>query len=319
MEGESVGLRSRLQKGEILITVGSLYSGAGGLDLGFERAGYRVRWANELDPHACKTYRTNFPRVELFEKSVEKLMKREVPKVDVLVGGWPCKKYSTIADIHGTRTGDNLYLHFFRMAILMDVEVFVWENVPGILNRDFSVVLETFKEIPDRFHTIFKALCPTEVGCPQRRPRVFFIGVKKPFMFKRPRGRKLLRNVGELLDRDPKVDIPPYFYKRLRGVWRDKPIITSRKGVAPTCVAHYSKDRSTRAVEDPNFPHGCRPYTVREYARLQGFPKSFRFPVSDFYAYEQIGNAVNVDVSRAIAREVLRYFDSMVQFEDEAI
>jgi DNA (cytosine-5)-methyltransferase 1 len=300
-------------------TLGSLYSGCGGLDLGFDEAGYEVRWANELDPHACRTYQKNFPDVELFDKSVEKLLKREVPKVNVLVGGWPCKKYSAIADIHGTRTGDNLYLHFFRMAILMDVEVFVWENVPGILAPNFRVVLETFKEIPDRFHTIFKALCPTEVGCPQRRPRVFFIGVKKPFMFRRPRGRKIVRRVGDILEKKPRIDIPDYFYKRLRGAWRDKPIVTKRNGVAPTCVAHYSKDRSTRIVEDPAFPKGVRPYTVREYARLQGFPNSFRFPVSDFYAYEQIGNAVNVNVSRAIGREVMRYFNAMAETESEVI
>lgn len=303
-----------------MVTVGSVFSGAGGLDLGFERAGYDMRWANELDPNACRTFRANLKNTELFEKSVEVLLKREVPKVDVLIGGWPCKKYSTIADIHGTRTGDALWLSFFRLALVLDVEAFVWENVPGILAPDFEVVLEAFREIPGRYTTVIKNFCPTEVGWPQKRPRVFCIGVKKPFVFRRPAAPvRSMRTVGDLLEGNPKVDIPDYFYKRLAGEWRDKPIVTKRNGVAPTCVAHYSKDRSTRAVEDPAFPHGCRPYSVREYARLQGFPDDFKFPVADFYAYEEIGNAVNVRVSEAIGREVMRYFSAQAQPESETV
>jgi site-specific DNA-cytosine methylase len=75
-----------------------------------------------------------------------------------------------------------------------------------------------------------------------------------------------------------------------------------------TCVAHYSKDKSTRVVKDRRFKHGIRPFTVREYARLQGVPDSFTFNCSDSLAYKFIGNGVSIPVGEWIGRELRRYF-----------
>lgn len=82
----------------------------------------------------------------------------------------------------------------------------------------------------------------------------------------------------------------------------------ARGDIAPTCVAHYAKDVSTRLVADRRFPNGVRPYTVREYARLQGVPDSFTFAGSDSDAYRQIGNGVSVPVGEWLGREFCRYF-----------
>ena len=81
-----------------------------------------------------------------------------------------------------------------------------------------------------------------------------------------------------------------------------------RGDIAPTCVAHYSKDRSTRLVKDARHPLGVRPYSVREYARLQGVPDSFAFEGTEFDAYRMIGNGVSVPVGEWVAGEVRRYF-----------
>jgi len=81
-----------------------------------------------------------------------------------------------------------------------------------------------------------------------------------------------------------------------------------RGDIAPTCVAHYAKDLSTRLVADKRFPHGVRPYTVREYARLQGVPDTFTFTGSDNDAYRMIGNGVSVPVGEWIGSEIVRYF-----------
>lgn len=109
----------------------------------------------------------------------------------------------------------------------------------------------------------------------------------------------------DIIDVGAEVYTPDYVYKRLNGAYRDKPIITDLNGIAPTCVAHYAKDRSTRLVNDGI---SIRPYSVREYARLQGFPDWFEFSGTDNDAYRQIGNAVPVHMGRWIGKEIQRYF-----------
>jgi DNA (cytosine-5)-methyltransferase 1 len=106
-------------------------------------------------------------------------------------------------------------------------------------------------------------------------------------------------------------DIPNYVIKRLSGAYRDKPIISDpeRGDIAPTCVAHYGKDLSTRLVVDRRFPLRVRPYTMREYARLQGVPDTFSFTGSDNDAYRMIGNGVSVPVGQWIGSEIVRYFN----------
>ena len=86
------------------------------------------------------------------------------------------------------------------------------------------------------------------------------------------------------------------------------PASFAQQTIAPTCVAHYAKDVSTRLVADRRFPHGARPYTVREYARLQGVPDAFTFAGSDNDAYRMIGNGVSVPVGKWIGSEIVRYF-----------
>jgi len=100
----------------------------------------------------------------------------------------------------------------------------------------------------------------------------------------------------EILEPNPDPHIPDYVSRRLAGAYRDRPIISDpeRGDIAPTCVAHYAKDLSTRLVADKRFPRGVRPYTVREYARLQGVPDTFSFVGSDNDAYRMIGNGVSV-------------------------
>ena len=114
----------------------------------------------------------------------------------------------------------------------------------------------------------------------------------------------------DVLEKHPEVEIPDYVYRRLRGKYRDQPIISdpARGDIAPTCVAHYSKDLSTRLVKDRRFRRGVRPYTVREYARLQGVPDTFKFPGTVQEAYRQIGNGVAVPMAEWAGREVMRYF-----------
>ncbi|WP_208022026.1 DNA cytosine methyltransferase [Pseudomaricurvus hydrocarbonicus] len=283
----------------------SYFCGAGLMDVGLKQAGIEIGQAFELDADACKTYRHNLgahvSQCDLTEKLV-----LEQDSCDFMVFTYPCTKYSTIADIHGTRTGDELFLHALRHLALAKPEGYVVENVPGM--RAFPIVMEAMSQLPDYYVQVF---CPvqSETWLPQRRNRLIIVGTRRPFAIRPPESQKRVK-LSQILESDPRITIPKAVHTRMTGGYRDLPIISdpANDDIAPTCVAHYAKDKSTRLVVDKRFPLGVRPYSVREYARLQGLPDWFEFPVSDTAAYRQIGNGVSVPVGEWIGRELNRYF-----------
>ena len=287
----------------------SYFSGAGLMDCGLQRGGLRIQQSFEIDPDCCATHRANFkhPVVQCDVKL--KLVADEMP-CDVMAATYPCTRYSLIGEIHGVRTGDELFLHFFRHIAIRRPECYVVENVPGM--KKFPVVMEAMTKLPDYYVNVF---CPvqSQTWLPQRRDRLIIIGSRKNFLWREPQcGRRI--PLRDIIEDDPVVDYPDYIESRLDGSYRDRPIISDphRDDIAPTCVAHYSKDLSTRLVVDrrfpKRFPRGVRPYTVREYARLQGVPDEFQFVGSDRAAYKMIGNGVSVPVGEWIGGEITRYF-----------
>lgn len=157
--------------------------------------------------------------------------------VDIMVGTFPCTRYSTIADIHGTRTGDDLFLHFFRHVALARPEMYIVENVPGM--RKFHVVMEALTRLPDYY---VRVECPVNANMwlPQERKRLILIGARKPFsnleypVFSHP------VRLRDIVERGVEVDIPEYIKARLSGRYWDKPIISDPESddIAPCCVAH---------------------------------------------------------------------------------
>jgi DNA (cytosine-5)-methyltransferase 1 len=186
-------------------------------------------------------------------------------------------------------------------------EAYVIENVPGM--RAFPIVMEAMTKLPDYWVQTF---CPikSETWLPQRRDRLIILATKSPFHFRPPEHHSPV-HLADIVESEPQTTWPGAIRSRMNGGYRDKPIISDpeRNDIAPTAVAHYAKDRSTRLLADNRFPMGVRPYTVREYARLQGLPDSFTFPVSDTESYRQIGNGVSVPVGRWIGEELMRYFN----------
>lgn len=285
-------------------TVNSYFCGAGLMDIGLLEAGITINQAFELDPDACKTYRHNLgDHVKQCDITQELVLEQD--SCDGMVFTYPCTKYSTIADIHGTRTGDELFLHALRHLAIARPEFYAVENVPGM--RAFPIVMEAMSKLPDYYVQIF---CPikSETWLPQRRHRLIIIGTRRPFSIRPPENTRPV-SLADILEAEPRVTIPKAIKTRMAGGYRDLPIISDpEKGdIAPTCVAHYAKDKSTRLVADKRFPLGVRPYSVREYARLQGVPDSFEFPVSDTAAYRQIGNGVSTPVGRWLGSELKRY------------
>lgn len=287
-----------------MITAKSYFSGAGGMDLGLIEAGINVLTSYEIDKTCCETLSANFNH-DIQQQDITKLTVLDQKCADVLVGTFPCTRYSSAADISHTRTGDDLFLHFFRFVALAQPEMYVVENVPGM--KKFRVVMEALTKLPNYYVRIE---CPIDANywLPQNRKRLILIGTKKPFYNLSYPEKNPIR-LKDIIEKNIDIPIPSYVYNRLNGVYRDKPIISdpSLDDFAPTCIAHYSKDVSTRLVRDGNH---VRPYTTKEYARLQGFPDYFNFYGKDSSIYCQIGNAVPVPMGRWVGEQIHRYFNS---------
>ena len=288
-----------------MIDVNSYFVGAGLMDLGLSNAGININQAFELDRDAVKTYRYNLgDHIKQCDLTEELVLEQD--GCDGMVFTYPCNKYSDIADLFNTRTGDELFLHALRHLAVAKPELYAIENVPGM--RAFPIVMEAMTKMPDYYVQVF---CPvqSEYWLPQRRDRLIIIGTKRHFSFRPPEHQRRIA-LADILEPDPQVTITTAIKKRMNGKYRDLPIISDPYcgDIAPTCVAHYAKDKSTRLVKDNRFDLGVRPYTLREWARLQGLPDSFEFPVSSTAAYKQIGNGVSVPVGEWLGHEMKRYF-----------
>lgn len=289
-----------------MISVNSYFSGGGLLDIGLMQAGLQIHQSYELDKTACEVQKHNLGDHVIQSNLSQKLVSDD-NDADVMAFTYPCTKYSRIADIHGTRTGDELFLHAFRHMAIKKPEVYTIENVPGM--RAFPVVMEAMTKLPDYWVQVF---CPiqSQTWLPQKRDRLIIIGSRKNFNWRPPEKTKQ-QTLRDILEIDPDIKIPKSVLNRMNGHYRDKPIISDpdNNDIAPTCVAHYSKDKSTRLVKDNRFPMNVRPYTVREYARLQGVPDWFEFNCTDTAAYKIIGNGVSVPVGQWLGNELIRYFN----------
>lgn len=288
------------------ILTNTYFSGAGLMDIGLERGGLTLQQSFEIDANCCDTMRRNFSHEVVRCDISQKLVQAE-KRCHVMIATYPCTKYSPIADIHGGRTGNDLFLHFFRHVAIRKPEIYVVENVPGM--KKFPVVMEAMTKLPD-YHVHVECPVRSSTWLPQKRDRLIIIGSRRSFLWREPVAGRAI-TLAEVLEPEAAPHIPNYVIKRLSGAYRDRPIISdpTRGDIAPTCVAHYAKDLSTRLVVDRRFPHGVRPYTVREYARLQGVPDTFTFVGSDNDAYRMIGNGVSVPVGQWIGSEIVRYFN----------
>ncbi len=291
-------------------TAKGYFSGCGGMEIGIMQAGVSVIQSLDLDPEAtaCMKKNTHYFSHPVLTTDIKDKTVLEQPRTDIIVGTYPCTKYSPIADIHGTRTGDDLFLHFFRHIAIEQPEMYIVENVPGM--RKFKVVMEAMTKLPDYYVNVF---CPIDASnwLPQRRKRLILIGTRKPYQIAAPNQIKNRPRLKDILEKNPNVDMPDYVIRRITGKYRDLPIIVDPNifdALAPTCVAHYSKDLSTRLVKDRNAKYGVRPFSVREYARLQGFPDDFRFE-NKRSSYRLIGNAVPVQMGKWIGAQAMKYFN----------
>ena len=161
------------------------FSGCGGLEIGIMQAGNRMIQSLDLDTEAtnCMKNNSHYFSHTVLTPDIKEQTVLEQPESDIIFGTYPCTKYSAIAEIHATRTGDDLFLHFFRHIAIARPAMYVVENVPGM--KKFKVVMEAMTKLPDYYVNVF---CPVDASnwLPQSRKRLILIGTRKPSTIQPP-------------------------------------------------------------------------------------------------------------------------------------
>ena len=286
------------------MTVKSLFSGAGGLDCGLTQAGLNVVESYEYDRHACDTL-ANVGASDVYRCDITKLLLHGQLRTMVLTATFPCKYFSCA----GTRKyDDELYLDAARFIRNLGPEIFVIENVVGM--KKSEVTMEAFMKMPGYYVKDF-VLNVADCGGPQNRKRLIIMGSKIPFEWDftpvPPDKRTRLIDILEAGTTEP---LTKGMLNRLNGAhpgqWSAHIKDPMVDDYANTCLAHYAKDRGEQLVIDP-VNRSIRPYTTKEYGRLQGFPDDYPFSGGKAATLRQIGNAVSPYMARMIGKEIIRY------------
>lgn len=302
----------------------SLFSGIGGIDLGFIQAGFEIVWTNEKDSAACKTYRYNFDNDVLVEGDIKKIQSDNIPDFDVLAAGFPCQPFSIAGKQRGfdDRRG-NLFFEITRIIDAKRPKVVFLENVPNLIEHDdgrtFLVIFNSLAQFG--YDVYYKVMPANEYGnVPQARKRIYIVAVHESLnvQYSHPEKIELTLSVDDIVDRsDRKNDVYYYannpFLDILRDTVQNNKILYGmhddcpqpmKSGLCPTLTAGMGthENRVPVLLDD----YGIRKLTLRECLDFQGFPNNFYFPnsISLQDAYKQIGNSVCVPLIKRIADSI---------------
>lgn len=286
-----------------MLTVADLFAGIGGFHLAFDRAGAKVVFASEINKQARKTYEENYKKsspnlfnLDLFNEDITKVDLSLVPEITIVAGGFPCQAFSHA----GKRDGfdDARGTLFFNVADMIRVKrpaAFFLENVRGLITHDkgdtFRTIQNIIRGLGYSFH--YKIIKGSDFNIPQHRPRVFMVGFREDIddsSFKFPEPVELTNTLSKVLN--GKVTNPGGKEKTVG--------FTLRVGGRHSGVMD-------RRNWDSYIVNGTpREITLEEAKALMGFPKNFKFPVSDPQAFKQLGNAVVVPAIQATAHNLVK-------------
>ncbi|GAC1370990.1 MAG: DNA cytosine methyltransferase [Aquirhabdus sp.] len=326
----------------------TFFAGAGGLDLGFTKAGFECIWANEFDKEIWETYEQNHPNTILDRRSITDIDASEVPDCDGIIGGPPCQSWSEAGALRGIEDKrGQLFFDFMRILAEKKPKFFLAENVSGMLLPRHKQALEHIKAMFREcgYNLSFQLLNASDFGVPQDRKRVFFIGYRSDLglEFKFPTGLTvgnkitLERAIGDLrhnvLPAKPNnqtngslCEIPNHEYmtggfstiymsrNRVRS-W-DEVSFTIQAGgrhapLHPQAPKMQFISQNVR-IFNPECLELYRRLSVRECARIQTFPDNYIFHYQNIAAgYKMIGNAVPVRLAQVIANAIKRDLDSL--------
>ena len=325
-----------------------LFAGAGGLAIGMEQSGIKCVALNEIDKSACDTLRTNRPEWTVLEGDIKSFdFTTYCNKVDIVTGGFPCQAFSYagkklgLADARGT-----LFYEFARVVKEVNPPICIGENVRGLLSHEGGKTLQGMISILDE---IGYNVMPVQVlkaihyNVPQKRERLILVGIRKDIdlKYEYPKPSKKIFNLidalkkGELYDSDvpesggskyPKSKEEVLKLVPQKGYWRDLPIEIQKEFMGASYYLGGGKTGIARRIgwNEPCLtltcspaqkqterchPEETRPFTVREYARIQTFPDDWMFSGSISQQYKQIGNAVPVNLGKEVGYSIVKFLN----------
>ncbi|MCD7771457.1 MAG: DNA cytosine methyltransferase [Oscillospiraceae bacterium] len=324
----------------------SLFSGCGGLDLGFEKAGFSIPVANEYDPTIYETFKVNHVNTHLIESDIRQITKKDIEPyilgdVDGIIGGPPCQSWSEAGALRGIEDArGQLFFDYIRILKEFMPKFFLAENVSGMLadrhNEAVHNILRLFDEAG--YNVSLTLVNAKDYGVAQERKRVFYIGFRKDLdiKFTFPKG-STEKECDKITLRDTIWDLQETAVPALKNnrhnpmainsneyfVGAYSPIFMSRNRVKSwdeqaftvqasgrQCQLHPQAPKMVKYGKDdcrfvPGKENLYRRMTIREIARVQGFPDSFQFIYSETNnAYKMIGNAVPVNLAFEVATAI---------------
>jgi len=325
-----------------------LFAGAGGLAIGMEKAGLKCVALNEIDKWACQTLRKNRREWKVLEGHIKSFDFSEyLNKVDVVTGGFPCQAFSYagkklgLSDARGT-----LFYEFARVVQEVNPLICIGENVRGLLSHENGRTLQGMISILDE---IGYSVVPVQVlkainyKVPQKRERLILVGIRKDIAidYEYPKPYKKIYTLvdalkkGSLFDSNVPTSVGAKYPKSKKdildlvppkGYWRDLPIDIQKEFMGGSFYLGGGKTGIARRIgwDEPCLTLTCspaqkqterchpdetRPFTVREYARIQTFPDDWKFEGSIAQQYKQIGNAVPVNLGREIGYSIIKFLN----------
>lgn len=308
------------------LKVAGSFSGTGGIELGFQQAGYDIVWSNEIDTHAHQTYTANFGANHLEARSIWDVNPASIPDHDIFVGGFPCQAFSHAGNKLGMDEDRGiLFMAVARILTAKKPSAFLLENVKGLEGHDkgntLKVILDTLRGIG--YTVEYRVMSAHEYGnVPQGRERIYIVGFRDPsYAIEWPKRTPLTATVQDMLEPTPPAK---YFYderygettKKILAAVTDDAVYSYRSyggsyvrrnesGVCPTLMANMgSGGHNVPIILDPE-TRIPRRLTPRECFNLQGYPGDFVLPeMADGHLYKQAGNAVAVPVVKRIAEAI---------------
>jgi len=314
----------------------SLFSGVGGLDLGFSNAGFRIAFANDNDKDVWETFERNHG-VQIDKRSIKWIKSEEVPDALGFVGGPPCQSWSLAGAMRGVKDSrGKLFYEYLRLIEDKKPIFFLAENVAGIVSRthkpEFDKIVKKFDDIG--YNVSWKLLNAKSYLVPQDRKRVIIVGYRKDTnkRFKFPEGHENILTLKDAIDDMPEsvpakeknipnenIEIPNhehmigkfstiYMSRNRKRRW-DEPSFTIQAGgrhapLHPSSTDMIKKEKDYWEFKVKGAPH--RRLSVRECARVQTFPDDFIFYYNNVAkGYKMIGNAVPVKLAEILARKIM--------------
>ena len=326
-----------------------LFAGAGGLAIGLEKAGIKCKVLNEIDKWACQTLRKNRPEWKVLEGDIKEYsFKKYRNEIDIVTGGFPCQAFSYAGKKLGLKDArGTLFYEFARVVKDVQPKICIGENVKGLLNHDGGKTLNGMISILDEIG--YKVVSPVSVlkainyNVPQKRERLILVGIRKDIdiEYNYPKPYSKIFNLEDALKKGDlyKTDVPiskgakyPTHKKEVldlvppKGYWRDLPLDIQKSYMKKSFYLGGGKTGMARRIgwDEPSLtltcspaqkqterchPEETRPFTVREYARIQTFPDDWQFEGSISQQYKQIGNAVPVNLAKEIGYSIIKFLN----------